>query len=337
MRILVIFTGGTIGCARPDAAGVLRLDMAAQDSLLQGHTDTVDFDICQPFTCLSENMTTAHWLHLARTVAAVETGQYTGVIVTHGTDTLAWTAAFLGIALAGFPLPVVLVSADRPLSDPATNGRRNFSAAVSFIRQSGCTGVFAACGDTPDTTEIHLGTRLRQAEPFDHRFSSPGGADFGYVADDQFHRRSSFRPVPQQPVPLPERLDPAVLLIHPHTGLDYSCFSLDGVRAVLHIVYHSHTVFSEGKGPNSVLYLQKRCEERGIPLFLAPFSGKLLDGPHYVSTEAALGSGIRFLCGQTAETAYAKLLLAVNLFEETGQIVEFAEKIHFYENIEIEY
>lgn len=53
-----------------------------------------------------------------------------GVILTHGTDTLAYTANLLALALEGTALPVILVSSHTPPTDPAANGHRHFAAAV---------------------------------------------------------------------------------------------------------------------------------------------------------------------------------------------------------------
>ena len=51
---------------------------------------------------------------------------YDGVIITHGTDTLQYTAAFTGYIMAGAQIPIVLVSANYVLEDVRSNGVDNF-------------------------------------------------------------------------------------------------------------------------------------------------------------------------------------------------------------------
>ena len=65
--------------------------------------------MCEPLSILSENLTVDHWNRLLDTLRPVlreGRAAYEGIILTHGTDTLAYTAALLDQLLAGTPLPV---------------------------------------------------------------------------------------------------------------------------------------------------------------------------------------------------------------------------------------
>ena len=87
-------------------------------------------------TILSENMTPALWQELARAVHGAIADGAAGVLVTHGTDTMSYSAAALAFMLST-PVPVVFVgsqrSADRPSSDNVMNGVCAASAAVSDL------------------------------------------------------------------------------------------------------------------------------------------------------------------------------------------------------------
>ena len=77
------------------------------------------------FSIYSENLTPQNWTELAQTVAKrIEQG-VDGIVIAHGTDTMAYTSAALSFALQNLPVPVILVgaqrSSDRPSSDAATN------------------------------------------------------------------------------------------------------------------------------------------------------------------------------------------------------------------------
>ena len=74
----------------------------------------------------SENIRPEHWTLMAKRIADnVISGKYDGIILSHGTDTMHYTAAALSFALQNLPIPVVLVgaqrSSDRPSSDASTN------------------------------------------------------------------------------------------------------------------------------------------------------------------------------------------------------------------------
>ena len=129
-NILIVFTGGTIGSKR-SGGGVVDVDERAGCELLHRYARSdrqpVHFDTVQPYQTLSENMNPGHWLSLAACLRERLAGpaRHDGVIVTHGSDTLPYTAAMLSYAFADAPVPIVLVAANYPLDDPRSNGLVN--------------------------------------------------------------------------------------------------------------------------------------------------------------------------------------------------------------------
>ncbi len=166
MKLLTVFTGGTISCSVSD--GVLAPDSQNGSYLLglarqAGVRD--DFETVQPFSVLSENMTPDCLRQLRRCITERLGEGYDGVLVTHGTDTLAYTAAYLDFVLGAQDTPVVLVSANYPLRDSRSNGLQNFVAAVEFLR-TGKRGVFVAYHNTGDSrTTIHRGREVLPQAP----------------------------------------------------------------------------------------------------------------------------------------------------------------------------
>jgi glutamyl-tRNA(Gln) amidotransferase subunit D len=113
-------------------------------------------------TILSENMTPAIWRELARAVHAEIKAGSSGVIVTHGTDTMAYSAAALSFMI-DTPVPIVFVgsqrSADRPSSDNAMNAVCAAAAAKSDL---GEVAVVMHATTNDDLCAIHRGTRVRK-------------------------------------------------------------------------------------------------------------------------------------------------------------------------------
>ncbi|MDR0913636.1 MAG: asparaginase [Oscillospiraceae bacterium] len=225
-KILVIFTGGTIGSKLKN--GVLSPDSATGyeiiDRYLQMHTTlstktntaakqstAAEFTAVQAYDILSENLTPKHWEALLHTFKEnvfgnsenhKNTTDFCGVIVTHGSDTLPYTSAAFGYLLEGVNIPVVFVCANKPIDAPQSDALTNFSAAADFILTEGVPGVFAAIsskteantntqnskpnGGTKTIAAIHLATRLLPADSFDDSFSSYGGGCFGKMCNGTF-------------------------------------------------------------------------------------------------------------------------------------------------------
>ena len=134
-KICVILTGGTIGSARRGA--FLDTDEKTGETLPERYRrkygkDTA-FDVCRPIDRLSENMTKKDLTTLADRLREKIGGGYDGIVITHGTDTLSFTAPLFSLLFCDVRLPVVFVSALYPLEDERSNGLDNFAAAVDFI------------------------------------------------------------------------------------------------------------------------------------------------------------------------------------------------------------
>lgn len=126
-KVSLIVTGGTIGSRVEYKTGGVEALMSPQE-LLELAPELADFvnlhDIVRPFTKMSEDMDHEDWQRLAEIVAK-EINQNEGIVVTHGTDTLHYTAAALSFMLKGLNKPVVLTgsqrSSDRGSTDAAMN------------------------------------------------------------------------------------------------------------------------------------------------------------------------------------------------------------------------
>ena len=116
------------------------------------------------FDIFSENITPRHWSKLARRVARAVREGVDGVVITHGTDTLGYTAAALSFALAGVPIPVVLVGAQRSPDRPSSDAPLNLIAAVTVAGTAPFAGVYVAMhlGESDDRIAFHRGTRVRK-------------------------------------------------------------------------------------------------------------------------------------------------------------------------------
>jgi L-asparaginase len=111
-------------------------------------------------------------------------------------------------------------------------------------------------------------------------------------------------------------------MIKPYPNLDYRCFNLHGIDAVLHDLYHSGTacVTTQWGEQHSLISFIKKCRAENIPVYLAP---AVYSADAYQSTRELIQQGAVILWNMSIEAAYVKLLLAYSNFNNTQQINEF--------------
>ena len=335
MKILLLMTGGTI-CTRVNPRGHLSSDTGAAVPVLVDHLKKngfpgAKFDVLPVLDTLSENMTFAKLntlLDAFRTAKSrVEASD--GVIIAHGTDTLAYTSSLLSLALAGYTeKPIFLVSSDRTLSDPMANGHANFKAAAELIARGFGAGVYVPYRNADGVLYLHHGAHLLQCANFTADFYSRDMVPYTeakpYAVQAEAPMLDALR-----------RLDDCVMRIEPYVGLDYAACGLpEHIRAVLHGSYHSATACVERTAPGkayssrSVFYLMKRCKQLGIDVFLSPLrEAQRADlAGSYDTVAAMLEGGMQPVFSLTNETAYMKLALAYSLGYEREEVGLFLDR-----------
>ena len=182
-HIVVLGTGGTIAgtAASPDDEVGYTPGQIAIGALLAGielpaHT-TVE---CEQVAQIdSRSMTHAIWQTLAQRVAHhLARPEVTGIVITHGTDTLEETAWFLQRVLAPHK-PVVLTGAMRPATALLADGPQNLADAISVAREPGVSGVLAVLAGA-----LHDALHLRKAHPLrlDDAFDSGEVGPLGLIS-----------------------------------------------------------------------------------------------------------------------------------------------------------
>ena len=330
-KILVILTGGTI-CSSTDEKGQRYSN--AENVKIIGHyqnsdspfSGKVDFDKEIPLDTLSENMTVDKWNTLLEALKTVKCDDYRGIIILHGTDTLAYTASLLAITLTGISVPVCLVSSQLPLDHSATNGHANFRACVELIMNGIAPNVYAVYRNADHVIYAHLGAQLLQSANYSDDFFSK---DMQPVSAENAHWEGFAFRTNRLYLQKMGKLTPCVLKIAPYVGMDYDAFALAGVRAIVHGTYHSQSVCVERSkgagdyGSGSILHLLDRCKERNIPVFLAPCSP---EAAKYESTGDAIAQGAYHIYGATNEMAYIKALVGCALGLEGSGLEKFVKE-----------
>lgn len=176
-NILCIGTGGTI--ASEMASDGLAPELSA-NQLLRYVPQVQAFcrPVCQQiFSIDSTNMAPARWLQIAACIRE-HYDEFDGFVITHGTDTMAYTAAALSYLIQRSPKPIILTGAQKPIESDNTDSKINledaFRCACSPLR--GVMVVFNG--------KVILGTRARKTHSKSFRaFSSINYPELAYIQD----------------------------------------------------------------------------------------------------------------------------------------------------------
>ena len=311
MHILMLATGGTI--ASQSSLEGIRL---AQKPLPLCHRyreevdPAVEFTLRTPYQILSENLDPRRWETLLGPLLTEDLSGFDGILITHGSDTLSYTAAMAGWILGHLSIPVVLTAADKPLEHPQSNGWENFRAAVELIR-TGTPGVYVTYRNPGEEMVTVFGwEEILQADCGADRFGCQnpaplGSSESGNVTLARLPRRWSAPLCPNLPV-----LNRKVLQLLCYPGLDLRQIQpRPETAAVLLRLYHSGTAPVEGEG-GAAAFLG-RMERIGVPCYL--LGSKLKKEARYVTAYELSAGGGKFLSHRlTPEVAYCGLLLTVN-------------------------
>jgi len=165
-RVTIISTGGTIASRVDYRTGAVRPAISASDlySIVPELSEIATIDTKILFSAFSEDLTPKHWSETAKTIAEHINKGAEGIVVTHGTDTMGYTAAALSFALQNLPVPIVLVGAQRSEDRPSSDAAENLIGAVQCAASAPFAEVVVAMHQTisDEAIAIHRGTKVRK-------------------------------------------------------------------------------------------------------------------------------------------------------------------------------
>ena len=134
VRILLVYTGGTIGMIKDYATGVLKafdfdklLYRIPELSHLDCDIDTISFD--NPID--SSNMDLRHWVQIAGIIEK-NYDHFDGFVILHGSDTMSYTASALSFMLENLAKPVVFTGSQLPIGDLRTDAKENLITSIQI-------------------------------------------------------------------------------------------------------------------------------------------------------------------------------------------------------------
>jgi L-asparaginase len=130
-KILLLATGGTIASVEGNEGLVPGLSAEELLHFLPESSQDIKIDCKILMNIDSTNLQPEHWVKIANAVHT-HYHNYDGFVITHGTDTLAYTSAALSYMLQGLGKPVVLTGSQVPISFKKTDAKKNVADALQF-------------------------------------------------------------------------------------------------------------------------------------------------------------------------------------------------------------
>ena len=224
--VSILGTGGTIASYVDYATGAVYPAKSTSDLLryIPEISDIARVRATVLFSTFSENMGVKDWVELAEKVKGELDDGAKGVVITHGTDTMGYTASALSFMLPELGGPVVLTGSQRSTDRPSSDGFLNLLYSTkTALTDLGEVVVAMHEGSSDERVAIHRGTRVRKMHTSARgAFRSMGCSPLGFVDHGAVqlrdHRRSGGKTV------MDTGMNERVSLLHFYPGMSERIF-----------------------------------------------------------------------------------------------------------------
>ena len=334
--VVIMSTGGTIASRVDYRTGAVRSAISASDlyGVVPELADVARVDTEIVFSLYSENITQKHWTELAETVAKrIEQG-VDGVVIAHGTDTMAYTSAALSFALQNLPVPVILVGAQRSSDRPSSDAATNLIGAVKAAGEAPFAEVGLAMHETVSdiATVVHRGTKVRKCHTSRRdTFKSINGIPIAKVKDlqvtmqtDQYQRRDTKKKLVLKP-----NFSEKVALVKFYPGLDPAIIDFyveKGIKGILlegsglgHVSKFCFGAIKNAVAKGVIVALASQCIWGRVNMNVYDTGRDLLSCGVVPLSDMFPETGLvklMWVLGQTEDVEEAKELLQINIAGE---------------------
>ncbi|WP_297535491.1 asparaginase [Thermococcus sp.] len=318
MRILIIGTGGTIASAKTERGYKAKLSVNEILRIAGIRGDGVKIETKDILNLDSTLIQPEDWVTIGRTVfESLE--EYDGIVITHGTDTLAYTSSALSFMVRNVPIPVVLTGSMLPITEPNSDAPRNLKTALTFAMK-GFPGIYVAFMD-----KVMLGTRVSKVHSLGlNAFQSINYPDIAYVKGSEIVVRHR-PPVPSGRPLFDPRIDPNVVHLRLTPGLSPEVF--------LSVAEKVDGIVLEGYGAGGIPYrgrnlleaVSKVTGKKPVVMTTQALYGGV-DLTRYEVGRRALEAGVIPAGDMTKEATLVKLMYALGHTKKVEEVREIMEK-----------
>lgn len=330
-KVLIIYTGGTIGMVENLETGTLEpFDFAhlrSQIPEIQKLKFGVDYFVFQPIID-SSNVTPEHWKKLV-SIIEDKYNSYDGFVILHGTDTMAYTASALSFMIENVSKPIILTGAQLPIGKLRTDARENLITTLEIaadIDELGKPKIQEVCiffqnylfrGNR--TTKINA-DNFNAFKSYNFPFLAKSGINIIY------NENILLRHNPSKPVKFHYRLDTNVAVLKIFPGINPLIVStILNVPELKGVIFET---YGKGNAPELdwFLSLLKEASDKGIIIInITQCEIGYVDMSKYQTGVRLKNAGVISGADATVEAALTKMMILLGHNFDKKQIKEKME------------
>jgi len=273
-RVAFISTGGTIVSKVDYETGAVSPALSSSEILewIPELSNIAFFTAREIMSIFSENIEPKHWEFMASEVYREMVSGVDGVVIAHGTDFMAYSAAAMAFAIRNKPVPVVFVGSQRSSDRPSTDSAFNLKAAfLTAAKAPFAESVVVMHGETGDISALaHRGVKVRKMHSSRRdAFQSINDKPLAIIYPDKgeikvINKIYEERSRDKEPV-LMNKFDDRIALLYFYPGMD---------PEILHYLidkgYHGIVIAGSGLGHVSekLIAAIERAVQEGIPVVI---------------------------------------------------------------------
>ncbi|MCL5127538.1 MULTISPECIES: asparaginase [unclassified Algibacter] len=312
-KILLIYTGGTIGMVKDFKTGALKvfnfkniIKRIPELQLLDCNIETFSFK--KPID--SSNMDPKYWVQMVEVIEE-KYNDFDGFVVLHGSDTMSYTASALSFMLENLAKPVIFTGSQLPIGDLRTDAKENLitSIQVASLQDEGKPVVQEVCL----YFEYKLYRANRTTKINAEHFQAFASFNYPDLAESGVHLKIKhkylFKPNGSKKLHVHKKLDEDIALIKLYPGISKvvlkNIFNTPNLKAVILETYGSGNCTTEMWFINML----KETIEKGIHIInITQCSGGSVMMGHYETSDMLKKVGVISGKDITTEAAIAKLM-----------------------------
>ena len=313
-RILIIYTGGTIGMIENNETGALEpfdfthlIDNVPKIKKLDYVIDNIQFE--NPID--SSNMSPAHWRDIA-TAINENYDAYDGFVVLHGTDTMAFTASALSFMLENLHKPVIITGSQLPIGEVRTDGEENLITSIQIAAARDAQGE-PMVQEVAILFENYLWRGNRSTKMSADNFNAFKSNNYPPLAkiglDIHFNEESLYRVPSRRPLKVRYNMDTNVLLVDLYPGMSEKILNhILNTPDIKGIVFKT---YGAGNAPTDKWFTDAVCNavERGIVILnVTQCLNGGINSTRYATGDSLTRAGVVSGHDITSEAAITKMM-----------------------------
>jgi len=312
--VLLIYTGGTIGMEKDPATGALKpFDFSnISNSIPELQRFGFDIDTIQFESPLdSSDIHPGFWIKIADIIEA-NYNNYSGFVILHGTDTMAYSASALSFMLENLSKPVIFTGAQLPIGILRTDGKENLITAVEIAAAYDSNGAIVPEVCIYFESKLYRGNRSTKVNA--EHFNAFQSANYPYLAkagvDLVFNKEFIMYPEKDKALVVHREFSDQITIIKLFPGINRkymdTIFAIDNLRAVILETYGA------GNAPSEEWFTKRirKAVDRGIIILdVTQCSRGSVELGRYQTSRTLLEAGAVSGYDITTEAATTKLMI----------------------------